>query len=127
MNTIYLASPYTGHLAECATAREDIRFAEVRYAAAILTSRGRLVYSPVVMGHVISRYMRDHNLPRPGWEFWMTWSREMLLMCDSVYVLCTPGWRESRGVAQEIEWARAQDMPVVFIDEEANVIERDIE
>ena len=28
MNTIYLASPYTGHLAECATAREDIRFAD---------------------------------------------------------------------------------------------------
>lgn len=71
--------------------------------------------------------MRENSLPRPSYEFWMAWSRELLKMCDVVYVLCTPGWRESRGVAQEIEWARAEDTPVIFIDGEANVIEEEME
>lgn len=127
MSTIYLASAYTGHLAECSSAREDIRYAEALYAASILISRSRIVFSPIVLGHTMSRFMRENSLPRPSYEFWMAWSRELLKMCDVVYVLCTPGWRESRGVAQEIEWARAEDTPVIFIDGEANVIEEEME
>lgn len=127
MSTIYLASPYTGHLVECSSAREDIRYAEALYATSILVSRGRLVYSPIVLGHAISRFMREHSLPQPGWRWWMSWSYEMLKMCDVVYVLCIPGWQESGGMKQEIEWARTEDIAVVYIDGEANIIEEERE
>lgn len=127
MSPCYLASPYTGRTAECASAREGIRFAETLYVASILLSRGRLIYSPVILGHTINQFMRDHSLPRPGWEFWMIWSKELLLMCDSVFVLCADGWRESRGVAQEIRWAQENEIPITYINGEGNIIEGEME
>jgi len=120
---LYLASPYTSPLAELSRAREGIRFAETLYVTALLTSRGKLVLSPIVLGHTMDQFMRQNSLPRPGYDWWMLWSQELLEMCDSLYVLCSVGWRESRGITQEIRWARDNSLPIVYIDGEANVID----
>lgn len=68
--------------------------------------------------------MRSNGLPRPSYEWWLAWSRELLESCDSIYVLCIDGWEDSRGVQQEIALAQSLEIPIVYIDIEANHLER---
>lgn len=121
---IYLASPYTGRDSYWPQSTEDIRFRQALHATAILTSRSRMVLSPIVLGHTIDQAMKCSGLPRPGYDWWMAWSRELLESCDSIYVLCIDGWEDSRGVQQEIALAQELELPIVYIDIEANHLER---
>lgn len=117
---IYLASPYTAHDSAWPDSLQAIRFAQALHATAILTSRGRTVLSPVVLGHTMDIAMRSSGLPRPSYEWWLAWSRELLDVCDTLYVLTVEGWEDSRGVETEILWAKENDIPVIYIDSEGN-------
>lgn len=121
---IYLASPYTGRDSYWPQSIEDIRFLQALHTTAILTSRGRMVLSPIVLGHTMDQAMKSSGLPRPSYEWWLAWSRELLESCDSIYVLCVDGWEDSRGVQQEIALAESLEIPIVYIDIEANHLER---
>ncbi len=107
---IYLASPYSDN---------DPAVVEARYAAALqvvrsLLARGRLVYSPIVYGHVISA---DGGVPTT-WETWAAFDSEVLSRCDMVYVLMLPGWMASRGVRAEIREAERLGIPVRYVYQE---------
>lgn len=119
---IYLCSPYTARDSAWPDSLESIRYAQNLHVLAILTSRGHLVLSPVVLGHTMDRAMQSSGLPRPGYTWWLAWSQELLFGCDSMWVLCIDDWRESRGVASEIAYARDHDIPIVYIDSEGNQI-----
>lgn len=107
---IYLASPYThedpwvmGKRAEAATK-----------AFARLLCDGLCAYSPIASCHAAAV---EHGLDT-GWAFWKAYDQRLIDACDSVMVLTLPGWRESVGVAAEIEYARAKGKPVAFLDPE---------
>lgn len=110
MSFVYLASPYSHPLDNV----RSERFRQAVAAADYQMHRGEIVFSPIAHSHPIdklSRYAkRDH-------EFWMRQCIGMLRMADKLLVLDIDGWHDSKGVTQEIELARAMQIPVVHIDQ----------
>ena len=94
---IYLASPYSD---------PDIFIREQRFQqackfAGFLMRQGLHVYSPIAHSHPIAKLC---NLPGDN-EWWWEFNRPMIEMSDQMFVLTTPGWKESKGILQELEFA----------------------
>ena len=102
---IYLASPYT-HQDD---AIRLFRFNEVCRAASILMLDGKHVFSPIAYTHPIAQY----GIPL-GWEFWESFDRFYIGVCDELLVLMLDGWRESKGVQAEIGIAKELQKPVTY-------------
>ena len=49
------------------------------------------------------------------WDFWERIDRSFLEWCEEVHVVCLDGWKESRGVNDEIRIAREMNKPVKLI------------
>ena len=93
---IYLASPYSSP-DECVRAQ---RFCATCRVAGHLMRHGYDIFSPSAHSHPIATL--SGGLPK-GWAFWGRVDRQFLRMCDELWVLTLPGWRESEGVRAEIE------------------------
>lgn len=103
----YLASPYS-HQNKLVM---NIRYEIVIYAASRLTAEGFRLLEPIAMCHEqSSRY----ELPQ-GYEFWKTRDRSFIDLCDAVMVLTIPGWEESVGVTDEIEYAYSLGKDVFYL------------
>ena len=110
---IYLASPYSHPDAEV----RQQRFDAVCQVAAALLRRGQMLFSPIAHSHPIARY----GLPK-DWAFWRRYDRLHLERCGELVVLMLDGWRESIGVAAEIDIAGELGKPVRYL-EPSNVLE----
>lgn len=93
---IYLASPYTSMLAE---QREERFQAALRYTKFCML-RGETIFSPIVYGHNFSG-----DAAMIPFEPWQTFNEEMIIRSTELRILCLPGWKDSRGVEAEIEFA----------------------
>ena len=105
---IYLAQPFSAP-------EEDVRqwrFEAGCKAAAALLKAGFNTFAPVAHSHVIAA----HGLDGMNHAFWMRMDRPYVEWCSVIAVLTLPGWRESKGVAEEIDLARKAGKPVVYID-----------
>jgi hypothetical protein len=74
---------------------------------------GEQVYSPIAHGialepHLPTKLADDH-------DFWMRHCLNMLGRCDSLRVYCIYGWRESKGVQMEIEYAKNAKLPITYL------------
>ena len=97
----YLASPYSS---------PDHRIRESRFEAATqkaaeLMRAGEVIFSPIAHSHPIDLYFRN---PESG-EFWMRQDIPILRHASKLYVLMLQGWESSKGIAQEVELADAED------------------
>lgn len=104
---IYLASPYSSD-------SKDIEAARYRAVAGYIAMQYRLglkMYSPIVACHHLSL---EHQLPGDA-KWWEAFNHDMLKRCDALWVLCLPGWEESRGVKKEIEYAESSGVPINYI------------
>lgn len=104
---IYLASPYTD---------PDPFVRERRYIHAMekvwsLLQRNKIVYSPVVHCHELAKIAA---LPKDA-AFWTRYNFAMLALATKLAVLRIDGWRESPGVAAEIEEANRLNLPVEYL------------
>ncbi len=107
---VYLAVPYS-HTNPFI--REE-RFETVNKVAGILMSKGVVLFSPISHTHPISL---AHSLPT-DWTYWKRYDQIMLNNCSCLAVLMLDGWKESVGVAGEIEIAKDIGIPVIYLDEE---------
>lgn len=107
-NLAYLASPYSHPSAEV----RRWRFEAACLAVADFMRRGVAVFSPVVYSHSTAEIA---SLPL-DWESWKDFDTRFLALCDSLLVLTLPGWRDSRGVSEEIRLARESGKPVQFVE-----------
>lgn len=105
---VYLASPYS-HVDEFVRLR---RFEDACHAAAVLMSRGMLIFCPIAHTHPIAV---AGDLPL-GWDFWQRYDRTMLAACGRMIVLKLDGWEESKGIAGEIAIMGELGRPVEYID-----------
>lgn len=69
------------------------------------------LYSPIVHFHPICGVF---DLPM-NFEFWAEYNDHMISVADSMMVIKLEGWKESRGVAHEIEVASNLAVPTQFI------------
>jgi len=118
---IYLASPYTKGSAESRMAR----FHAVTQVAARLIEQKNIVYSPITMTHPIDLVLATDN-ETLGSDFWVNFDESFMAHCTQIVVLTLPGWRESSGVAREIEYFKGRGIAPSFVAPEEFGITREI-
>lgn len=104
---IYLAAPYSH---DDPAVRQQ-RFERINRVAARLMSDGARLFSPISHTHPICLAGR---LPT-GWDYWERYDRTILDACDALLVLMLDGWKESTGVAAEIDIADELGLPVSWL------------
>lgn len=84
--------------------------------AAQYCNNGIAVFSPIAHTHFLADYMDEAK--RMNFDLWMKMDLPILKDADELHVLCIDGWRQSRGVTREIEFATQIGIPVkqVFLD-----------
>ena len=107
-NYFYLATTYTRHPDGHETA-----FIEAAKVAADLMKRGINVFCPVAHSHPIACH---GNLDAADHDFWMNSDRPFMDGACGIIVCRMPGWRESRGITEEIAVFRAAGKPVLYVD-----------
>lgn len=108
-NLIYLAQPYT-HPDELV---RQTRHAAARATAARMMDTGKTVFSPIVHGVGLEQRLAPRN--RTNHEFWMRQCLAILRRCEAMYVLPLVGWRDSRGLAEELTLCSMAQIPVTFL------------
>jgi hypothetical protein len=105
---IYIASPYNH-------TDDDVRWVNwrkvSRYSAKLIAS-GEVVISPIAYGHPLLDFA---EMPY-DWPFWSNFCLTFLDRCDEMHVLKMEGWDKSRGVAEEIEFAKEVGIPIKYIE-----------
>lgn len=121
---IYLACPYTADT----PAVQAFREAQASRATAHLlihfahSCPGVVVFSPITHGHAIAPF-----LPAPlrdSHDFWIKQCLPMLEVLDAeLYVLCLPGWRQSKGVSIEILAAQELGRPIQYLNYNLEILD----
>lgn len=110
---IYLACPYWDEN----SATREYRVNQAKRAAALLSEAGELVYSPISHSKGIKEGVAALNLEvlhTNQHDYWMRHSIQMLENCSRIVVLCLDGWQESKGVQEEIVFAKANSIPLAY-------------
>jgi len=107
----YLATPYSFSNTSSEDEKRQ-RFNQVTRQALLLFNDGINVYSPITQHHTIARHGDTISLSTAEWmEFDLTF----LSVANQMYVLMLDGWKESKGLNQEIKYARANHIPIEYI------------
>lgn len=111
---IYLASPYSPVTEEEKRNADKVR--EERYrktmaAQSQLFNEGYPVFATIVHTHVTAKH---YKLPTEA-AHWIKYNHHMIDLSVAVFVLQLPGWKESIGVTDEINYAYSQGIPVYNI------------
>ncbi len=109
MKLIYLGCPYSG-VSDVVEQRMELFCRQV----ARMQLRGDLVVSPLLMHFVLKYEPKLAN----DWNFWKTYSRELLSRCDEFHILGLEGWEKSTGLQGEIEIAKELGKPIIFVGSE---------
>ena len=103
---IYLATPHTDPDKRVEAARET----EANKIAAFLAELGLRFFSPI-----------SHSAPliRAGADLehaeWLLLDQPLLANAGALIVVCFPGWQDSAGIKQEIEFMRTIGRPIFFL------------
>lgn len=98
MSFIYLASPYSHN---DFNTRYN-RYTQAAEAVVEVSRTGVPIYSPIVHWHSIAT---EQGLPYDA-HFWRGQNEPLITACDELWVLCLDGWRQSKGIELEKDFAR---------------------
>lgn len=107
MRKIFLACPY-GH-ADSAVVEQ--RFELSNAVAARIVRGGAAVFSQVSMSHPINAHLTDLDKAGIG-KLWGPVDAVFMEAMDELIVIDAPGWKESSGVAREIDFFKARNRRV---------------
>jgi len=100
---IYLASPFSH---DNPWERER-RALEVSELASKLMIKGYPIYCPIMNWWQCAKIQK---FP-PDFEWWMSLDCHFLSKCDAIFIAMMDGWRDSKGVQCERNFAVGHDMP----------------
>lgn len=108
----YLASPFTHTQKEIMRMRTEIAID----VSIKLVNADYIIFSPIAYnGSWIDKGVRG------DWEFWKEFDLKIISKCEGVIVLTMPGWENSVGVTEEVEFAKEMAIPVYYLSpEQAN-------
>ena len=104
---IYLAVPYSHDDRDIMLAR----FRMVSKVAGQLIRAGNLVYSPISHSHP----MALESIVGTTYEDWRELDEFYLLRSDVFMILTIDGWRESKGMVEEIKFATDNAKPIILL------------
>lgn len=91
----------------------DKRFEEVTEVAAKLFINYNYVFLlPITQGHLLAKIGNIES----DFKRWENQSLGMLAACHEMWVVKMDGWKESKGVRAEIEFARENLIPLRYVD-----------
>lgn len=103
----YLASPYSHPNGLV----KQLRYLLIAAVAAELFHKGYTLLEPIATAHPMAQLFA---MPT-GYEAWQTRDRNMISRADGLIVATLPGWQESVGVADEIQYAESLGKPVYYV------------
>lgn len=107
MKLVFLAGPFRGDGSEEA---KQQRIVAAKQQADCLVKNSISFYSPHLnLSQLLVQSGSAHE------EYAIRTQKEFLMRCDILAVL--PNWEESSGTKDEIEWAKQQEMPIVYLEE----------
>lgn len=104
----YLATPYS----KWSGGLDDAAFIASKLRGALVLA-GVSNFSPIVHSHYVARAA---NIDPFSHDIWMPDDKPMFQGSHGLLVADLPGWRESKGVTIEREWAAELDRPVALLD-----------
>lgn len=112
MKFIYLASPYSNP----DPAVREQRYHDACKKTAQYVNKGIAVFAPIVHSHPVSEFMEPAKCM--DFDLWMAMDLPILKDAAELHILCIDGWRASRGVTREVEFAQSLGIPVkqVYMD-----------
>jgi len=108
MKLIYIGSPYS-HPDD--SIRES-NYQKVSALAAHLCSKGDVCFSPITYGHTLIGFK---SMPT-DWAFWKNFCISFLSVCEELIVYKMTGWEDSKGLGEEISFARDTGIKVTYMD-----------
>lgn len=105
---IYVASPYNHPDAEVV----KLNFRFITNEVAKRVAKGEILFSPITYGHTLLEYQ---DMPS-SWKFWQEFCLSFLQKADRLVVYKMNGWEASRGVQDEIEFAKKHSIPIDYIE-----------
>ncbi len=109
MRLIYLAGPYTSD--NPAIVKERVRIYARVVAHFMKTAENLCLFSPILHCDLIAT---EEDLPH-NFTFWAERDFFMIKKSSAMWVLTIPGWKESYGVSQEIEYARDINQDIMYV------------
>jgi hypothetical protein len=103
----YLASPYSHPDPQV---REE-RYLSVMKRSAELLNQNVYVFSPILYSHEMSKL---YQMPTDA-AWWWDFNRTIMDKCDGLILHAIPGWKESVGVAQEMQYAKDINLQITFM------------
>jgi hypothetical protein len=103
----YLASPYTHSDPEVVLSRYD----DTLLAVSTLARLNIHVISPIILWHQAAI---THSLPTSH-HFWQSFNESLLTRCSSLILLQLDGWQSSAGIAHELNFAAAHQLPITHL------------
>jgi hypothetical protein len=85
-------------------------FRRVTRFAAELNKQGIVAISPITYGHTLVKFV---TMPT-DWDFWRDFCLSLLVKCDEMIVYQMPGWDKSRGIEEEMSFARDHNIPIKY-------------
>ncbi|MGZ9724140.1 DUF1937 family protein [Rhizobium miluonense] len=107
MRKIFLACPY-GHADKTVV---EQRFEISNAVAAAIARSGSVVFSQVSMSHPINKHLSDLDKAGIG-NLWAPIDQVFMDAMDELIVIDEVGWKESAGVAREIEFFKIRNRRV---------------
>jgi len=104
---IYVASPYSHPDA----AVRHVRYERTLYYCAEQMRKGLVVFSPIVYGHQFALL----GLSQTDHVWWQDFNERMLLSAESIHIFMIAGWKESEGIAHEIDFAQRHGIEVKYV------------
>lgn len=105
----YFASPYSHIKASIVNARYK---EQQRLVAHLIKEFGLNIINPIEMCH---NMQKRYDLPS-GYDFWMIRDRKLISISNAVIVALMPGWKESKGVTDEIAYAMSLGRAIYYLD-----------
>lgn len=105
MNNVvaYVAGPYNGDVDDNIQRAEKVSIELIKKGYSVITPQKNTAHYEKYEG-------KDLNL-----NTWMEMDFNLIERCDVVFIM--ENWEGSKGVAQEIHFAKAHGIPVIFLNE----------
>jgi hypothetical protein len=105
MKKLYLACPYS----HPSFIKRILRFIKASIRAAKLMIKRYIVFSPLSHSVPIAIFARKHNI-----DFWLKQDFPFIEWCDVLYVYQLEGWEKSKGVYEEIKYAKELGKEIIY-------------
>lgn len=108
---IYLGGPYSHEDPKVIKKRFNI-FNKV--SSTLICKKDMFVFSPISHSHPI---VTLKNFDKNFWTYgyWMPFDLYILAQCDELLIVDIDGWKESKGLAAEIEFAKANNIKIRMV------------